>query len=129
MASASSRRISDSFFCTCSAKTYCAGRCLERSISGAIGPDVLMPRNATQANLNGLLSAAVAALFILAGAVGIPVGGLHQLVEGLRIAFAEQIARLLPAEDVARRHAPRRALVFLVAREEVQEQAGVDETP
>src|ERR1700756_3629325 len=58
-ASASSRRISDSFFCTCSAKTYCAGRCLLRSISGAIGPDVLMPGSTTHIALHGLLSAAV----------------------------------------------------------------------
>src|SRR6201989_904918 len=72
---------------------------------------------------------AVGTLLILAGAVGIPVGGLHQLLEGLGVAFAEQIAGLLPAEDVARRHAPRGALIGLVAGEEVEEQAGMHEVP
>src|SRR5690349_9606211 len=72
---------------------------------------------------------AVGALFILAGAVGIPIGGLHQLVESLRVAFAEQIAGLLPAEDVARGHAPRRAMIVLIAGEKVEEQAGMHEIP
>src|SRR6201988_3456992 len=72
---------------------------------------------------------AVGTLFVLAGAVGLPVGGLHQLLEGLGVAFTEQIAGLLPAEDVACRHAPGRALVFLVAGEEVEEQAGMHEVP
>src|SRR3954464_4201141 len=72
---------------------------------------------------------AVGALFILAGAVGIPVGGLHQLLEGFRVAFAEQIAGFLPAKNVARRHAPRGAFVILVAGEEVEEQAGMHEIP
>src|SRR5262249_23491317 len=72
---------------------------------------------------------AVGAFFVLAGAIGVPVGGLHQLLEGLGVAFAEQIARLLPAEDVAGRHAPRRTLIFLVAGQEVQEQAGTHEIP
>src|SRR4029077_6362198 len=72
---------------------------------------------------------AVRALLVAAGAVQIPVGGLDQLLEGLRVAFAEQITGLLPAEDVARRHAPRRAVVLLVAGQEVEEEAGVHELP
>src|SRR5581483_5188196 len=44
-------------------------------------------------------------------------------------AFAEQVARLLPAKDITRRHAPGRALVILVAGEEVEEQPGVQEVP
>src|SRR5580698_4886812 len=72
---------------------------------------------------------AVGALLVLAGAVGFPVRGVHQFLEGLGIAFAEQIAGLLPAEDVARRHAPRGAFIVLVAREEIQEQAGMHEIP
>src|SRR6185312_8457602 len=52
-----------------------------------------------------------------------------QLRERLGVAFAEQIARLLPAKDVARRHAPRRAVVLLIAGEKVEEEAGVDELP
>src|SRR5215475_10125041 len=59
---ASSRRISESFFWTCSEKMYCAGRCLERSISGAIGPEVLMPRSATFNAFNGWTTAAFAAV-------------------------------------------------------------------
>ena len=70
---------------------------------------------------------AVGALFVVAGAVGIPIGLVHQFVEGPRVAFAEQIAGLLPAEDGARRITPRRAVVGLVAREEIEEQAGLTE--
>src|SRR5213075_1092160 len=55
--------------------------------------------------------------------------GFHQLAEGLRIALAEQIAGLLPAEDVARRHAPGGAVRFLIASEEIEEHAGVHELP
>ena len=61
-ASASSLRISESFFWTCSEKMYCAGRCLDMSISGTIGPVVLMPRSDTHIAFSGLLSAAVAAV-------------------------------------------------------------------
>src|SRR5690348_7447624 len=72
---------------------------------------------------------AVGALFVIAGAVGVPVGLRHQLLEALGIALAEQIARPLPAEDVARRIAPRRAVIGLVAGEEVEEQARLAERP
>src|SRR5215472_16880939 len=72
---------------------------------------------------------AVGALLVLAGAIGIPVGGFHQYLERLGVAFAEQVAGLLLAADVARGHAPRRALVFLVAGEEIEEQAGMHEIP
>src|SRR5271156_7233307 len=72
---------------------------------------------------------AVGALFILAGAVGIPVGGFHQFGVGLGIAFAEQVAGLLPAENVAGRHAPRRAMEFLIAGEEIEEHAGMRQVP
>src|SRR5260370_40242121 len=72
---------------------------------------------------------AVGAFLVLAGAVGLPVRGLHQFLEGLGIALAEQVAGLLPAENVAGRHAPRRAFVILIARQEIQEQAGMHEIP
>src|SRR5262245_65052377 len=72
---------------------------------------------------------AVRALLELARAVGIPAGGFHQLEERLGVTFAEQVAGLLPAEDVARRHAPGRAVIGLVAGEEVEVQAGMDEGP
>src|SRR5258708_39674050 len=72
---------------------------------------------------------AVGTLLVLAGAVGLPVGRLHQLLEGLGIAFAEQIAGLLPAENVACRHAPGGALVVLITGKKIQEQAGMQEIP
>jgi len=72
---------------------------------------------------------AVRAFFVGAGAVGIPIGGFHQLREGLGVALAQQVAGLLPAENVARGHAPRRAVIGLVAGQEVQEQGGMDEVP
>ena len=131
---ASLARISDSVCCTWPSNTYCAGRCLVERISGAISPSVLMPRRPIiiacermlhhrvgGGRLVAAMGHAVGAFFVAAGAVGVPVGVFHQFVEGLGVAFAEQIARLLPAEDVARRHAPRRAVEFLVAGEEVEE--------
>src|SRR5690349_21723522 len=72
---------------------------------------------------------AVGALFVVADAIGIPVGGFHQLLEGLGVAFADQIAGLLPAEHGAGWIAPRRAVVGLVAGQEVEEQAGLAERP
>src|SRR4029079_4478770 len=62
-------------------------------------------------------------------AVGIPVGGLHQLLEGLGVALAHEVAGLLPAEHGAGRIAPRRAVIGLVAGQEVEEQAGLAERP
>src|SRR5260370_33632913 len=72
---------------------------------------------------------AVGAFFIAACAVGIPVRRLHQFRECLGVAFAEQITRLLPAEDIARRHAPRRAMEFLIAGEKVEEHARMRQIP
>jgi len=139
---ASLARSCDSVSCTWLSKTYCAGRWFSIGISGAIGPLVLIPRQAIASALSGMLHHgvgrgrlvaamrhAVRAFFVAAGAVGVPVGGLHQFRERLGVAFAEQVARLLPAEDVARRHAPRRAVEFLVAGEEVQKHAGMGQVP
>src|SRR5690348_4441058 len=72
---------------------------------------------------------AVRALLVVPRAVRVPVGALHQLAKRLRVTLAEQIARALPAEHVARRIAPWRAVVLLVAREEVEEQARLAERP
>ena len=72
---------------------------------------------------------AVGALFVIAGAVRVPVGFFHQLAKRSRVAFAEQIAGTLPAEHGARRIAPRRAAVFLVAGQEIEEQARLAERP
>src|ERR1700739_2834888 len=54
---------------------------------------------------------AVGALLVIPGAVSVPVGVFHPLLEGLRIAFAEQIAGPLPAEIVPCRIAPGRTVV------------------
>src|SRR6266404_4085833 len=54
---------------------------------------------------------AVGALLVIPGAVGVPIGIFHKLLEGLRIALSEKIAGPLPAEIVPRRVAPRRAAV------------------
>src|SRR5947209_16272235 len=72
---------------------------------------------------------AVCAFFIAAGAVAVPIRGFHQFLEGLHVAFTEQVAGLLPAKDIARRHSPGRAVIGLVAGEEIEEEAGVDEGP
>src|SRR5262249_7420369 len=72
---------------------------------------------------------AIRALLVLAGAVGLPVRGLHQFAERLGIAFAQQVAGLLPPENIAGGHAPWRAVIGLVACEEIEEQVRVDEIP
>src|SRR6185437_6809725 len=72
---------------------------------------------------------ALGAFLVIAGAVGIPVRFLHQLLEALRIALAEQVAGTLPAEIIARRIAPRRAAIALIAGEEIEEQARLIERP
>ena len=80
-------------------------------------------RGMRRGRLVAAMGHAVGAFLVAPGAVGIPVGRLHQFLEGLGVAFAEQIAGLLPAEQIARRHSPGRAVVFPVAGEEIEEQA------
>src|ERR1700730_6705940 len=72
---------------------------------------------------------AVGALLVIPGAVGVPVGIFHKLLEGLRIALAEQIAGPLPAEIVPCRVAPGGAAVRLITSKEVEEEAGLIEGP
>src|SRR5262249_28679954 len=72
---------------------------------------------------------AIGAFRVVSGAVGIPVRLLHQLAEGLGIAFAEQVAGALPTEHRAGGIAPRRAMGLLVAGQEVEEQPGLAEGP
>src|ERR1700730_15563307 len=54
---------------------------------------------------------AVGALLVISGAVGIPVGIFHELLEGFGIALAEQVARPLPAKIVPCGVTPGRAAV------------------
>src|SRR5229473_122232 len=89
----------------------------------------LRDRRLGRGRLVAAMRHAVRAFLVAAGAVGILVGGLHQLAERFGVAFAEQIAGLLPAENVAGRHAPRGAMIGLVAGEEVEEQVRMDEGP
>ena len=92
-------------------------------------PERVLERRVGRGRLVAAMRHAVRAFLITAGAVRIPIGRLHQLLERLGIAFAEQIAGFLPAEDIARGHAPRRAVEFLIAGEEVEEHARMSEIP
>src|ERR1035437_3674180 len=57
----------------------------------------------------------------------VPLGLFEQLLVRGRVAFAEQIARLLPAEQTVARHPPRRAVVVFLAGQKVEEEgAGVE---
>ena len=66
---------------------------------------------------------AVGALFVIPGAVSVPVGFFHQLLETFGVPLAEQIARPLPSKDVARRIAPRGTVVGLIAGKEIEKKA------
>src|SRR5258706_4664364 len=72
---------------------------------------------------------AVGALLIFADAVLVPFRVFHQLLESRHIAFAKQVAGLLPTEHRPRRHAPRRAFISLIAGKKIQEQFGLRECP
>ena len=79
--------------------------------------------------LEAAMDHAVGAFFVIAGAIGVPIGFLHQLLEGGRIAFAEQIAGPLPAEDRASGIAPGRAVIGSIAGEKVEEKLRLEEGP
>src|SRR4029077_12189607 len=72
---------------------------------------------------------AVGAFLVIAGAVAVPLGLFHQFFEGLGVAFAEQITRPLPAEHGACRSATRRAVIGLIAGEEIEEEARLEDRP
>jgi hypothetical protein len=72
---------------------------------------------------------AVGAFLVIARPVSVPVGILHQLLEGLGIAFAEQVAGPLPAEYRPRRVAPGRAVIGLIAGEKIEEQSRLEDRP
>ena len=128
--------------CTSRSNTYSAGRWRSSGISGAIGPSVRIARLATPERLQrvtdrvrhrrGLVAAmrhAVGAFLVVPGAIAVPVGGFHQLLERRGVALAKQIAGALPAEDVAGRVAPGRAAVLLIAGQKIQVQGRVVQTP
>src|SRR5579885_467665 len=73
---------------------------------------------------------AIGALRISAGAVPVPFGLLQQRLEAGGITLAhQQVAGFLPAEHVARRIAPRRAVIGFVAGQEIEVQARLVEAP
>src|SRR5271168_5116342 len=72
---------------------------------------------------------AICALFVATGAIAVPVRRLHKLLERCCVTLAEEIAGLLPTEHVARGHAPGRAMILLITRQEVQIQWRVREPP
>ncbi len=73
---------------------------------------------------------AVLALGIVAlVAVVVPVGQLHVFLERLHVAVLEEVARLLPAEDVVGGAAPRGALEIEIALEELEEEGREVELP
>ena len=72
---------------------------------------------------------AVGAFLVIARAVFVPVRVLHQLLESLGVALAEQIAGALPAEYRPGRVAPRRAVIGLIAGEKIEEQTRLEQRP
>src|ERR1700719_2838561 len=56
------------------------------------------------------------------GPVVLPFGGRKQLAKALRIAILQQVAGLLPAENVVSRHAPGRAWIRPLAHQELEKQ-------
>src|SRR5689334_16522845 len=72
---------------------------------------------------------AILALLILPDAILVPIGAFDEFLERLHVAFAEQVARFLPAEHATQRHRPGRALISLVAGQEIEEQGRLGEFP
>src|SRR5208337_4905685 len=63
------------------------------------------------------------------GPVLLPLGFAHQLVEGVSVAVLQQVAGLLPPEQVEGWHAPCRAGIVALAHEEFQKQRRLVEYP
>src|SRR5687768_4066285 len=96
-----------------------AEKAVERAESGSDG-----------AGLVSAVDHAVAALGIAAlESIVAPSGSFHQFAERLAIAFAEQVAGSLPAENAVRGTAPRLALEVVVAAEEFEEEGRLIEAP
>src|SRR4029450_7632552 len=72
---------------------------------------------------------AVGAFLVVPGAVVVPVGLGHELLERGGVALGEEIARPLPAKDIPGRITPRRAAILLIAGEEIEIQRGMAELP
>src|SRR5580658_383072 len=87
------------------------GQCLERMAEGVIDGRAF----------EAAVRHAVVARRVTPDPIRLPVGLLHELAEGVSMAFiGQQVTGALPAEDIEGRGAPRSALVRLIAGEEVQ---------
>src|ERR1700687_392280 len=62
-------------------------------------------------------------------AVVLPLGGLEKLLERIHVPVLQQVAGLLPAEDVIGRHAPRSASIGSLAHQKFEEQLRLVELP
>src|SRR5450755_3974929 len=72
---------------------------------------------------------AVGAFFVVAGAVRVPIGLVHELAKARCVSLAKQIAGALPSKDVSCRVAPRRAAVLLIAGQKIQKKPRLAERP
>src|SRR5476651_1120841 len=72
---------------------------------------------------------AIGAFFVIADAIFVPIGRIHQLAESFGVSFAEQVAGPLPAKHRARRIAPGGAMIGLVAGEKIEKQRRLIEAP
>src|SRR5216684_2799210 len=72
---------------------------------------------------------AVRAFFVAAGAISVPVRRIHQFGKRVCVTLTEQVAGLLPSEDVPGRHAPGGTMIRLVAGEKIEEQTRMHEVP
>src|ERR1700720_355825 len=79
--------------------------------------------------LEAAMDHAIGAFFVIAGAIGVPVGFLHQLLESGGVAFAEQIAGPLPAKHRASGITPRRAPIGSIAGEKVEKKLRLEKGP
>src|SRR5580693_3837231 len=96
----------------------CRGECLERMAEGIVD----------RRTLEAAVRHAVVAGRVAAHAVAVPGSVLDERTVAVRIPFiGQEVTRPLPAEDVVGRSAPGRALVILVAGEEVEEKPRVVE--
>src|SRR5271169_3445594 len=101
--------------------------------SGAHGAEESTERAEHMVHGAGFIAAvnhAVRALGIAAfSAVTVPIGFANQFRERVGIAVLQQVAGLLPAENIVGGHAPGRAFVIALAHEKFHEQRAEVETP
>src|SRR2546428_5988203 len=70
--------------------------------------------------LEARMELAIAASYVLLGAVELPIGGLMQFLEGLIMAVGDQVAGTLPSLRIAGHGGPRTAQQVAIARQIIQ---------